>query len=52
MQKRMSLKHWQQNLASCFVTLCCKVSWKVRLRGLSPTFKPALQQVRCVNTNL
>ena len=52
MQKRMSLKHWQQNLASCLAKLCCKVSWKVRLRGLSPTFKPALQQVRCVNTKL
>ena len=52
MQRRMSLKHWQQNRASCLATLCCKMSWKVRLRGLSPTFKLVLQQVSCVKTNL
>ena len=36
----------QQKRASCLATLCCKTSWKVKSRSLSPTFN-----VTCVNTN-
>ena len=34
---------------SCLATLCCKTSWKVKLRVLSPTLKLVLQQASWVN---